>query len=248
MFLPPFLVFLTIGIITGQNFAIPWVQLFEIACIAIVFGYLGNLFSVIGIERAPNPGYSLIISKSYVVFTTIIAILLFNAELSLRKFGAIIIIVVFSALIMLPSKKTQKKNQRSWINYSMGAFVCWGMLSISSKYIFNQGVNIFVFLTYSFFFASICIIIESLRKKMKLSAHLKYPWIFLMIAVAQSSFNFFNFNAIRTASNIGYVNAINVASIAVVAILAIAFFKDEFSKRKMIGVVGVTLGLLLLVI
>ena len=52
----------------------------------------------------------------------------------------------------------------------------------------------------------------------------------------------------QIAPNVGYVNAVNAASIAGVAVLASIFFKDELTRRKLLGILGVTVGLLLLLI
>jgi len=72
--------------------------------------------------------------------------------------------------------------------------------------------------------------------------------ILMLIGIFSTGFNLFQFLAIQSAPNIGYVNAINASSISVVTILAIILFKDEFSKKKLIGVLGVTIGLLLLLV
>jgi uncharacterized membrane protein len=48
------------------------------------------------------------------------------------------------------------------------------------------------------------------------------------------------------APNVGYVNATNAASISLLTLMSSIFFKDELTLKKMIGIVGVTAGLLLL--
>jgi len=50
-----------------------------------------------------------------------------------------------------------------------------------------------------------------------------------------------------TSPNIGYVGAINAASNAFYTILVASIFKDALSWRKLLAVLGVTLGLLILV-
>lgn len=244
----PLILFVIMGVITKQSFLIPLTQLLFIVIVAVFFSYLGNVFSLISIEHAPNPGYSLVISKSYVVFTAIVSVFLFNAELTFQKMIAIAIIVSFSALIML-SQKTKITNTKSkWLPLAIGSFFCWGLLSLSSKYLFNQGLNIFVFLSYTYLIVSICILIEMIVKKISFNGIKNNVFIFLFIGIFSTGFNLFQFLAIQSSPNIGYVNAINASSISVVTIFAILLFKDEFSKKKMLGVIGVTLGLLLLMI
>jgi uncharacterized membrane protein len=48
------------------------------------------------------------------------------------------------------------------------------------------------------------------------------------------------------APNVGFVNAANAASISLLTLAAAFFFKDELTLKKLIGIAGVTAGLLLL--
>ena len=48
------------------------------------------------------------------------------------------------------------------------------------------------------------------------------------------------------APNVGFVNAANAASISLLTLMSTFFFKDELTIKKMIGILGVTAGLLLL--
>src|SRR5437773_383731 len=61
----------------------------------VVLTYLSNVASLRSIELAPNAGYSLIISKSYVVMTTFLAVPLFGSHLSWQALIAICLIVGF---------------------------------------------------------------------------------------------------------------------------------------------------------
>jgi drug/metabolite transporter (DMT)-like permease len=248
MFFVPLIILLAVDSSTNQNFMLSVSHFVVIILAGILFSYLGNVFSLISIELAPNPGYSLVISKSYVVFTTLVAVLFFQAELTLKKAVAIAIIVGFSGLIMLSQKALNKTKNKLWLPLAIGAFFCWGLLSLTSKYLFNQGVSVYAFLTYAYITVSLCIVFEMLKKRISFGIIRKDPVNFLLIGLFSTGFNFFLFEAIRTSPNVGYVNAINASSISAVTILAIILFKDEFSKIKFIGILGVTFGLLLLLI
>lgn len=248
MFLFPLPAYILLGIITGQNFSITVLQGLIILTAAFFFSYLGNLFSLVSIERAPNPGYSLVISKSYVVFTTIVAVFIFQAQLNVQKAMAILLIVLFSSLISTSQKTIKKETNQSWLLLAIGSFFCWGLLSITSKYLFSQGMNTYVFLSYLDGIVSFLIVLEALLKKTSFAQAKSNPVILLLIGVFSTFFNLFMFEAIKTAPNIGYVNATNAASISLVTIFAILLFKDEFSLKKLIGVLGVTFGLILLLI
>lgn len=125
MFLIPVLVYLALTAGTPTNFSLT--PLFLVIIVqGIFFSYLGNVFSLKGIEYAPNPGYSLIISKSYVVFTAIASIFIFSAPLTTQSVIAIILIVIFSALITIDKDKDRTTFNTLWFPYTMGAFFCWG--------------------------------------------------------------------------------------------------------------------------
>ena len=78
---------------------------------AIGFSYLGSRFSMDSIIESPNPGYSLMISKSYVVMTAIASIFLFHQVLSIKSAIAILLIVGFSSLIMIDPRVRQDKTK-----------------------------------------------------------------------------------------------------------------------------------------
>ncbi len=248
MFAVPLFIFFVLSIITKQNFILPIDQFVQIFLIAIAFSYFGNVFSLLSIEHASNPGYPLVISKSYVVFTTIFSILFLRGEFSIRKTLGIIVIVIFSALIMLSTKSSTKRNDKKWLPYAFGAFFCWGFLSLSSRYMFDQGVNLYIYLFYIYLVVTSCIVFNIYRKKVNMQSMWHNPLLYLAIGLLSFSFNYFQFEAIKTAPNIGYVNAINASSISAVTLLAALLFRDELTIKKLVGVVGVTCGLLIILL
>ena len=92
-------------------------------------------------------------------------------------------------------------------------------------------------------------LIEARAKKIKFS-HVQSSDYLLLLAIGISSamFNYFATLALDLAPNIGYVNAINASSISAVTIASALIFKDDLSISKMIGILGVTGGLLLLIL
>lgn len=150
MFALPLFFYLLVLPGTRDSLAITPFHFFIIVVMSVFFSYLGNVFSLKSIELAPNPGYSLILSKSYVVLTTLVAVLAFHSVLTIRA--------------------------------------------------------------------------------------------------AASGFNYFMQLGFELAPNIGYINAINAASIAAVSVFSMLLFKDELTVRKLIGIFGVTAGLVLLVV
>lgn len=202
--------------------------------------------SMVSIKLAPNAGYSLVISKSYVVLTSILAVLLFGATLTIQAVAAIAIIVASSALIMINPKESHKARSATWVPLAIGSFFCWAFLSLTGKHLTSQGMPTIVFLTYLFIVSNICILIEMKIKEVDFGIVAKKFWPFALIGVTAAGFNFFNFYSIHIAPNVGYVNAANTASIGAVTILSVPLFKDELTRKKLVGVTGVIVGLLLL--
>lgn len=247
MFLVPLLVYIVLAVETTTSFTIKPNEYLLILIQGIFFSYLGNLFSLRGIEAAPNPGYSLIISKSYVVFTAIASIFIFAAPLTIKSVIAIILIVVFSALITIDKDKNRTTSNTLWLPYTIGAFFCWSLLALSSKYLLNAGVPILTRLVLSFVVTTILIIGEIHHKKVEWkNISRDQLFILLLIGVFGASFNYFMQVGFNLAPNVGFVNATNAASISLLTLLSAYFFKDELTVKKLIGVVGVTTGLLLL--
>lgn len=247
MFLVPVLVYIALTFRTPTNFALTPFQYLLIVVQGIFFSYLGNKFSLKGIEYSPNPGYSLIISKSYVVFTAIASIFIFSAPLTMKSAVAIVLIVLFSALITIDKDKNKSTSNSLWFPYTMGAFFCWSFLALSSKYLLNVGVPILTRLILSMVVTTAIIFGEILYKKIEWKKVSKDQLItLLLIGIFGASFNYFMQVGFNLAPNVGFVNAANAASISLLTLASALFFKDELTLKKMIGILGVTAGLLLL--
>lgn len=249
MFLIPVIVYIALTVKTPTSFTLKPFEYLLILVQGIFFSYLGNVFSLKGIEYSPNPGYSLIISKSYVVFTAIASIFLFSAPLTIKSGIAIILIVLFSALITINKDKSRTTSNKLWLPYTMGAFFCWGFLALSSKYLLNMGVPILTRLILSMLVVTILIFGEIKLKKINVFQVNKPQVVTLLfMGIFGASFNYFMQVAFNLAPNVGYVNATNAASISLLTLMSALIFKDELTLKKMIGIFGVTAGLLLLLI
>lgn len=246
MFAIPLLVFVVAAVGTGVSFALTPAQGLLMVVTGMVLSYFGNAMSLKSIELAPNAGYSLVLSKSYVVLTSVLAVPLLGARLTVEAMVAIAIIVGASVLIMVNPKAAHQAKSTAWVPLALGAFLCWAFLSLSAKYLMAQGVPTLVFLTYLFAIAVACIVIEMVVRGVKFGVVKRQAGAFGLIGLASAGFNFFNFYAIGVAPNVGYVNATNAASIGAVTVISVMLFKDELTRQKLVGVVGVLVGLGLL--
>lgn len=222
---------------------------------AFFLSYIGQVFSLEGIRKAPNPGYSLMIQKSYAIFTAVAAVFLFDSELTLKNIIAIIIVILFLVLIVRSdSKEKVKENTVGWIRDSFLAFFAFGINALAAKWLLDQGVDPFIRGFYVLLFLSIFFTIDLIRKNKSnktLKGHLlrksAYPW-FIIMGVTTGLFNLTMQYAYNLTPNVGYVNIMNTASIAAITLLSAFFFKEKLHLRKLIGVAGVTGGVILLVI
>jgi drug/metabolite transporter (DMT)-like permease len=245
MFLIPFFIYVSIVIITRERIGITWYQFWIILVSAIFFSYLGNMLSLKSMEYAANPGYSLILSKSYVVFTTLASILLFGSELTIKSAIAILVIIGFSALIMIDKTKVKHiKYSSKWLPLSIGAFFCWGMLALSLKYLQIIGVSVVTRLFYLVFIVSLITLGEIAIRKIKLTRLSKSQLVpLILIGVFSTGFNYFMNLGYNIAPNVGYVS-----SISALTLFSALLFRDELNPRKIVGMFGVTAGLIMLFI
>ena len=249
MFAIPLLAYIILGLSSSQSYHISLAHFLFLLFVAVFFAYGGNSVSLKAIDIAPNPGYSLVLSKSYVLFTTLVAVLFLNADLTWRKALAILIIVGFSALIMVNRKVAHHVESNKWVLLSFGSFFAWGFLSLSSKYLFSHGVGTIPFLIYLYATVTVCIVAANKMRVSTFKDISSQKWLLLVgTGIFSTLFNLGQFEAIKLAPNVGYLNAINAGSIALVTVLAVIFYRDELSKQKAIGTLGVTLGLLLLLV
>jgi drug/metabolite transporter (DMT)-like permease len=247
MFLIPVLVYIPLTVRTPTRFTLTPFEYILIIIQGIFFSYLGNVFSLKGIEYSPNPGYSLIISKSYVIFTTIASIFIFSAPLTMKSVVAIVLIILFSALITIDKDKSRITSNSLWLPYTIGAFFCWGLLALSSKYLLNLGVPILTRLILSMMVVTVLIFGEILYKKVAWKNVSKDQLMTLILmGIFGASFNYFMQVAFNLAPNVGFVNAANAASISLLTLMSSFLFKDELTAKKMVGIFGVTAGLILL--
>ena len=222
---------------------------------AFFLSYIGQVFSLEGIRKAPNPGYSLMIQKSYAIFTAVASVFLFDSELTPKNIVAIVIVILFLVLIVRSDANVKvKDSSASWIRDSFLAFFTFGINALAAKWLLDQGIDPFIRGFYVLIFLSVLFTFDLIRKSKynkALRTHLlrasAYPWYILM-GVATGLFNLTMQYAYNLTPNVGYVNIMNTASIAAITLLSAFFFKEDLHLRKLIGVAGVTAGVILLVI
>jgi len=244
-FLLPAIIIGLYNIIKGISFKISITNLLFITFIGFLFSWLGNIASLKALKLAPNPGYSLVISKSYVIMTSVLAVWLFDSILPLKSIIAILLVVGFTALIIIDKKRKERQDSK-WILLTLGAFLAWGFLALSLKHLVDKGLESTVIMFYLMLIVSIIIGIEIFLKKPKKSN--SSLLLLTLIGISSTFFNLFIILGYKYAPNPGFINAANAGSIALVTIFSSLIFKDELKTKKVIGVIGVIVGLIILFI
>ena len=249
-FAVPTLLFLFINISKHINIFIDLKLIGIILLISFFLNYIGSSVSYLAISKAPNAGYSVIIQKSYAVYTSIAAIYLFHSFLSLRKFFAILFIIFSTAIVSITRGKKLNFKNYQWVVLSFVSFFCFGTLRLANKLIISAGVPVITLLFWAAFFTTIISLIDLILNKKQVKTKITINnFLFLLgIGVSVTFFYYFLQTAEVIAPNIGYVGAINTASNAFYTILVALIFKDHLSVKKFLAVLGVTAGLILLVI
>lgn len=229
--------FLYIGIIFAQSFFL---------------SYLGSIISFKAIQNAPNAGYSLVIQKSYAVYTSVAAIFLFGSELTLVKFIAIALVLISSALLSIsPSSDKAKRKNSVWVLLSFFAFFCYGTSALVTKYIYMQGIPSTVILFWITLFVTLFSLIDLYIHRSQVQFSLKTAKHYLLLFLIGFSVTFFYyFKQISevTAPNIGYVGAMNTASNGIYTVIIAFLFKEHLTWKKLAIVIAIITGILVIIL
>lgn len=247
IFLVPSVIYFFAAQLTGISLLLAPQHFLLVTVAAFFWSYLGNYFSQKAILLSSNPGYSLILQKSYVVVTTVAAVFLFDAEFSWQKFIAILFILFFSVFIAASRKEVKIKNYK-WVYFSLLTNLCYAFGSLISKHFLNIGLEPFIYLFYINFFVAMLSIFEFKNQKINLQLSKKQIFLVILIGIFSMAFNFTMQLAYKVAPNIGYVSAVNISSIMSLTLLSALIFKDDLSKIKIAGILGVLISLFFLVI
>ena len=86
IFLIPTIVYFIYNLVSGTSMIIEIKYFLIILAAAILFSLIGNIFSLKAVQLTKNPGYSLMIQKSYAIFTTIMSVFLFNSLITVKRY------------------------------------------------------------------------------------------------------------------------------------------------------------------
>ncbi len=126
--------YLLLVFVSARQSALTFFQFAIIVLMSIFSSYLGNIFYMQSISRAPNPGYSLIIIKGNVVMVALLSVLFLQSTLSVKNILAIVAVLFFLAIIAQDKPNSiDSRNFNNWILPAVGTFFCFGFF-----YAFNE--------------------------------------------------------------------------------------------------------------
>ena len=247
----PLIFYLVMNVIQKNNIFINPIILLLIFLNALIFNYIGSNLGYLGIEKAPNAGYSVTIQKSYAVYTSIASIFLFGQKLAAFKFFAILIIIIATAFVLVDKKIKTIKADRSWIFYSIATLFFFGTLRLNNRLIIDHThvlpiTMLFWSMTFTTFFCAIDFIKN--RQKIKFRFEKSNILVLFGVGLAVTSFYYFLQISELIGPNLGYISAINTASNAFYTLFVALIFKDQLTWKKFLAILGVTVGLILLVV
>ena len=242
-----------IAYITDQPLYFPIALAMPFLLVRLFLLYIPNKFSVLSMDNAPNPGYPLIISKSYIIYTIFLAYFVFDSELNARKILGSFLALVFSSLIVLGKQNKKQQGGKAWAWQSIIPFIGFGLQSIYLYYLNNiLGLNPLAVTFWGSLMVCLFFLFENIKnielKKPVIKINKRWIGIVSIIAISATAFNLLLSISFSLASNPGYVNAASLGSLGVVAFLSHFMFGDELNLRKIIGVIGVIGSILLIVL
>ncbi len=243
MFVPTACVFILWASIAWEKLWIGREMFMIMIPVCLLFSWLPNLMSLKSLQSAPNPWYSLMIAKSYVALAAIIAVPLLWSTLKLTDVVAILLIIWFMSLILISPRKEETKTSSSRIRQAFYAHIWRAWLALASAWFINQWMSPLVVNAWIFGLVSLLIIWEWLIANSWIVPPTKSYLPALWVVVSMVVFNRALQEWYATAPNPWYINAANASSIALLTLLSAWIFWDELSTRKVIGIVGVIVGI-----
>lgn len=214
--------------------------------IASIFIWLGNVSILRSLKISPNPGYPVLIGKSYVLITALLSPILFGSILIVKSVGLILLILFFISLIIIDKTKKQNIKRPNWIFPALLGFLFWEIMSLSLISLKRPGLSSGVIIMYLSLFSSVIISLEMIIKKISLFSAKKHTVWLLVLGMIGLFFNLFMITGYKLAPNPGYMDAVNASSVAAITLFSALIFKDEITLKKGIGIAGVIICLILL--
>lgn len=243
----PTVIFFVLALVYKMPLVYPLVLLLALILLRATLNYVGTIAGYKSMEGAPNAGYSLMIQKSYAVYTLFAAVLLYGSEVSWYKFVLSGFILVCAMVVAYVRGKKINRINYGWVMQAMIAMVCFGTMSLSGKYFAQAGIGAIPQLFWICLATLFITGADIVRVRTKKHAMDWNVWALLgVLGASVSSFYFFKLTAEIAAPNLGYVGTINAASNAVYTVLVALMFGDHLSWKKFLAVGGMTVGIALL--
>lgn len=183
---------------------------------------------------------------TYPVATIILSSIFFGEKLSLFQMLGIIIVIVGSILVALPERNLPKNVQNySWLRYGIITSLLIGIGDFIAKYSVNQ-LGSYSYLFYAPLFLIILSIINFILDKKNRSLpkiNKKNLWPTFIGGLLLSLGNIFFFLAYGVG-NASLVAPISSVYPALMVVLAVIFLKEKITKKQILGITLIVLGII----
>jgi drug/metabolite transporter (DMT)-like permease len=248
-----YFVFLCFGIIiwhlaTKTPISFVSLQSGMLLLVSAVFAAAANLLILLSFEKSANPGLTLVLSQTQVLWLTLAGILLFNSSISIIAGAGILLVLSGVSIIHVKKAKGGFKWGMLALAAGLMSTAYWIIVKLvqaqthlmpSLIMLYSSIPQIFIFLLVKKF--------KTKRSKKKLSLA---TWGLLALGGLIGAFgNTTNVFAVTNAPNPGYALAVGSAGVLVTLFASIPLFKARITWRQLLaaiiivaGVVAIRLG------
>jgi len=244
LFLPSAVILFVYNLLNKFNLTLNFREIITVF-LGSLFIWAGNVMLLKSIKSSPNPGYTVLIGKSYVILTVLLSPILFGSMLTLKSLVLIGFILFFMSLILIEKKNSKQLAKSEWILPAFLAFLFWGIMSLLLISMKNSSLTTEVIIMYLSIFSSLIIGVEMIFRKVPFKPVKSHsPWL-VILGLVGLFFNVMIMAGYKVAPNPGYMDAVNASSVAAITLFSSLIFKDEITLKKAIGIGGVIFCLIL---
>ena len=224
----------------------------------VAFG-IANLGLMVGVDKAPNPGFADALMRLQVLVTTLFSVIFLNQKMTFKSVIGMIIAVIGAVLITYTKKdekKNEKKNEKKsfldkipWYVFPLVGGVLLSVKDICGVAAVNSGMQpaSFVFSVALFSYIALMIynysLTHSFLPQFKDTKKQKETILELLVSGLSSAIAAYVItSAMPMAPNAGYSKTLSLLSVMLTTGYSVIVFKDKISIQKILGIISLIIG------
>lgn len=213
-----------------------------LGCIFGVVTVVFNMSTIKALSAGPMHITTLITTSSMII-PTIFGTLVSQERMSVLKM--IFLVVLIGFIFLGTSQKKGTTINKLWIVYCFLAFLSSGMLGVLQKIhqisAFHQ--QRFGFLAAGFICAALCTSLISHQGEKQIKFNAKYKWVALGCGACVFVVNYLTMTLLPIIPSQVFFPVMNGGSILLTSVSSLIIFKEQITKRQLIGLCGGVLAL-----